>query len=138
MLGKGRCNMSYDLEARGDERYSQFLPRKKINEIVRAMPFIIPNGPEGFILECGDSLNMEIDIELAQEDGDLVEEKTVTTCVNCIRFAVFSEYIDNLDEAILVAIKIGKAVGWPVYDLQTNEPAFVAAPVVQRKWWQIW
>ncbi len=130
--------MSYDLEARSDDRYSKFLPRKKINDIVRGMPFIIPNGPEGFILECGDSLNMEIDIELAKENGERVEEKAVTASANCIRFAVFSEYIDNLDEAILVAIKIGNAVGWQVYDLQTDELAYAAAPAVRRKWWQIW
>lgn len=128
--------MSYDLTARNDERYSRSVSFERVSSLVAAMPDVRPNGSSGFILEMGDDVWMEIDLEAVSEEGDNIEIPRGETPpqINCIHFHVPYGQIEGLDPCVEVALKIANELEWQVYDEQTGD--FVVRSSARKPWWR--
>ena len=86
---------------------------------------------------------MEVDVESVSEEGDNLEEDGIHGEVNCIRFHVPAAFEGRVPECVQMAAKIAEAVGWPLIDCQTGEPAQVQSqkpslPEQSKPWWKFW
>jgi hypothetical protein len=114
--------MSYDLAARNDGNYSSKLVRQEVHEIIRAIPYVKPNGAAGFILEQGGSIYMEIDVCLVSDEGDVLEEAgSPSPEVNCINFHIPAGSADGLDSCVAIAQRIARGLNWELYDAQEDK-----------------
>lgn len=130
--------MSYDLTARHDDRYSRSVSFYRASTLVAAISDVRPNGSSGFVLERGDDVWMEIDLEAVNDQGDSIEtpvDKTPSE-INCIRFHVPYGQIEGLEPCVEVALKIADGLEWQLYDEQTGDP--VVRSSERKPWWRFW
>ena len=114
--------MSYDLAARNDGNYSTKAARQEVHEMIRAVPYVEPNGAAGFVLKQGDSIYMEIDVCLVSDEGDILEESDgPSPQVNCVNFHVPAGSADGLDSCIAIAQRIAQGLNWELYDAQEDK-----------------
>jgi hypothetical protein len=132
--------MSYDLEARANDKYGQTISREQAHSVIGLVPGARPNGPAGFTVERGDNFYLEVDVEYVNEDGDNLEENVVSEQINCIRFHIPAAFQNLLNVEIKVAQEIADGIGWPLIDLQTGEVASALGDVPQscKPWWMFW
>jgi hypothetical protein len=130
--------VSYDLCARADERFSVAVPRGDVSRVVAGQPFVVANGPSGFVLQEGDALWMEIDLESVTEEGDSLEldERAPSATVNCINFHVPYAFTKQLPRCTEVALRIAGSLGWELYDSQTDSVA--GTQRARKPWWKFW
>jgi hypothetical protein len=132
--------MSYDLEARSNDKYGQMISREQAHSVVAQIPGARLNGPAGFTVERGNDFYLEVDLEYVNEEGDNLEEEIVSDQVNCIRFHIPAAFHELLNDEIKVAEEIADGVGWPLIDLQSGEIASAPtdAPKSRKPWWMFW
>ncbi len=130
--------MSYDLTARSDECFSEFLPLSEVANAVAKFENVEPNGPMGFVFQLEHDVWMELDIEWVDEEGDMVDETedSLPEKVNCINFHVPYAFADNLSLHMALALKVANSLGWQLYDPQTDE--LVPSQPSPRPWWKFW
>ena len=130
--------MSYDLTARSDPTFSCSIQRSEVASVAAQLPNVEPNGPAGFLLERDGDVWMEIDVELVSEEGDNIEDTGTKLSMeaNCINFHVPYAFAENLSSHYEVALRIADAVGWQLYDPQTDE--VVLAQRRRKPWWRFW
>ena len=129
--------MSYDLNSQVDDSYSIKAPREDISNYISQLPDIEPNGPCGFILKRGESVYMEIDLTLVNEEGDTIEDyQNLSPEINCINFHIPYAFADSLEPYFQVALQISDRVGWILYDLQTDRQ--IKELKAKKPWWKFW
>lgn len=132
--------MSYDLCARSDDTHSRSVPRDTAAAVVAGMPAVAANGPAAFVMQGGDDVWMEIDLELVSEEKDAVEGDAggPSPMVNAIQFHVPYAFTARLDACRATALQIAGALGWELYDLQLDAVVTGAAPPRRKPWWRFW
>jgi hypothetical protein len=113
--------MSYDLSIRADPHYSRFALVGPLAAFLSRLPGILPNGDRGFIWESPPKRLMEIDLEVVDREGNLVEEEGQTYPeVNCISLHIpYGGFDDTRERPYLpIASAIAGHLGWRVFDHQ--------------------
>ena len=128
--------MSYDLCAQKDKMYFGAVSREETSRFVSGIPNVVTNGPQGFIMQRGAALWMEIDLESVSREGDVVDDDNPSPTINCIRFHIPYAYVSQLDECCASALRIADHLGWELYDLQ--EDARVGQARQAKPWWKFW
>lgn len=137
--------MSYDLTIKADKTYSRMTPRAELASFISQLPGIKPNG-NGFVLEEEDRLWMEIDLEVADEEGNNIEEEGKTyNEINCIRLHIPYAFMNDTYERdyLPTVLAIAEHLGWMLCDEQsgkemTREGLLPKGKKVQRPWWKFW
>jgi hypothetical protein len=114
--------MSYDLCARKDKKFSGAVSREESARFISGFPNVVANGPEGFVMQRGNELYMEIDLSTVSEEGDVmidVDNKPSPT-INCIYFHVPYAYTRELETCRAVAFQIAQKLEWALYDPQKD------------------
>jgi len=91
-------------------------------------------------MQEGDSIWMEIDLELVSQDGDAVapEGGSPSPTVNCINFHVPYAASEKLDDCRAAALQIATALGWELHDLQLDTVVTLRSLRPRRPWWRFW
>ncbi len=122
--------MSYDLEIRSDDKYSEKADIEPLRAFVMKLPGIRLSGGQCCCYEDPQlQLYMEIDLEVVDEKGDrldfILPEVNLLdkNSVNCIRLHVpyahmHSDYRDQ--QYIDVGLKLAHQLHWHLYDCQLN------------------
>jgi hypothetical protein len=128
--------MSYDISARSDSSYSDKKIRSGIHEKISSFQDIKINGNSGFLLEI-DGMRMEVDVELVSEEGDNIENDSQKPSleVNCINFHIGLTTEKAMLSCIDIALDIANAIGWKLYDPQTDN---LITDKNSQPWWQFW
>jgi hypothetical protein len=130
--------VSYDLTARSDDTYSTRVVRNRASALVASLPNVHTNGPGSFVLQRGEEVWMEVDLELVTEDGDSLDHASQhpSAEINCVRFHVHAAFQGTLDECIATAIRVATGLGWHLNDEQTG--AVVRDRPSKKPWWRFW
>ncbi|MEO0479366.1 MAG: hypothetical protein AAF196_07795 [Planctomycetota bacterium] len=108
---------------------------ERVSRLVAAMPDVRPNGSTGFVLEIGDDVWMEIDLEAVSDEGDSIEipRGETPSKINCISFHVPYGQIEGLNPCVEVALEIADGLEWQLYDEQTGD-SVVRSPARKPRW----
>ena len=115
--------MSYDLDIKADDDYSQSADCDRLKAFVAHLPGIKPNGSRGFVLDDRPQKWMEIDLEAVSPDGDYDEELSRGTWVNCVRLHIPYAYLGETPERdyFPTAWAIAAFLGWRLHQDKGGE-----------------
>ena len=112
--------MSYDLEIRSDEGYSLTVDIDKIRAFILKLDGVTHNNPLSFTYTDSNlALYMEIDLELADDEGDMIHNTGKE--INCIRLHIPYSFMygNERDRRYFdVGLSIARYLGWMLLDLQ--------------------
>ena len=128
--------MSYDLTIRANESYSAFAECKPLAKFMRRLPKIKPNGERAYVLDDPPRRHMEIDLELVDDGGDILDDEAYTE-FNCVRLHIPQEFLSASFQRdyFPTALAIAQRLGWQLFDDQTEK---LVTRVVEKPWWKFW
>lgn len=123
--------MSYDLEVRSDDAYSEFTSFAALADFIGELHNVFPNGGRCFALRDALGAWMEIDLEVVDAEGDNIEEPCqeypdINRVSLHIPYSVIGEGGAAAREIVAAdylptARAIAKHLGWKLFDNQLDE-----------------
>jgi hypothetical protein len=112
--------MSYDLEIRSDDRYSESKPVDEVRRAIAATADVSPNVPDGFMIDRTEAgIWISMDVSFAGADGDRVDPPPPDR--NVVDMYVPAAHFDRSQSHLFtVAAEIARRLGWRVYDPQVG------------------
>ena len=128
--------MSYDLTIRANASFSAFAPCQPLAKFMRRLPYIKPNGDRSYMLDDPPRRRMEIDLELVDEEGDILDDEAYTE-FNCVRLHIPEQFLAATFQRdyFPTALAIAERLGWQLLDDQTERPV---TRVAEKPWWRFW
>ena len=123
--------------ARKDAKFSGTVSREECERLISSFSNLVANGPEGFVMQSGNELYMEIDLSTVSEEGDVIDsDNNPSLTFNTIQFHIPYAYISELETCRAVAIQIAQNLNWELYDPQKG--AVVWDSERRKPWWKLW
>lgn len=128
--------MSYDLTIRANESFSAFAECQPLAKFMRRLPKIKPNGERAYVLDDPPRRHMEIDLELVDDGGDILDDEAYTE-FNCVRLHIPQEFLSATFQRdyFPTALAIAQRLGWQLFDDQTEQ---LVTRVAEKPWWKFW
>lgn len=118
--------MSYDLEIRSDERYSQARAFQTLDAFIASLPDIYEESP-GFLRyeDAAQQMHMEIDLELVDDEGELAvdidpEGENKVNRISLHIPAANMHHDARHQRYLEIANMIANYLGWQLIDLQQD------------------
>lgn len=123
--------MSYDLEIRSNDTYSEFTSFAALADFIGELDNVFPNGERCFARRDALGAWMEIDLEVVNVEGDNIEEPSqeypdINRVSLHIPYSVIGEDRAAVREIVAAdylptARDIAKHLGWKLFDNQLDE-----------------
>ncbi|HUY91194.1 MAG TPA: hypothetical protein VMV10_20820 [Pirellulales bacterium] len=128
--------MSYDLTIRANESFSAFAQCKPLAKFMRRLPHLKPFGERCFVLDDPPRRRMEIDLELVNEAGDILDDEAYAE-FNCVRLHIPQEFLSASFQRdyFPTALAIAERLGWQLFDAQTEQAITHCS---EKPWWKFW
>jgi len=121
---------------RKDAKFSGAVSREESERLISSFSNMVANGPEGFVMQSGNELYMEIDLSTVSEEGDVIDiDNNPSLTINTIQFHIPYAYISKLEACRAVAVQIAQNLNWELYDPQKG--AVVWDRERRKPWWKL-